>query len=45
MAAAVERAAQGGESEPFTGRSVARTEAGEIASEFEITWSFKRRSS
>ena len=43
MRAAVERAAASGESETFVGRSVGRTRDGSPASEFEITWSFKRR--
>lgn len=44
MQAVVERAARSGESEAYTGRSTGRTEAGEVAAEFDITWSFKRRS-
>ena len=43
MQAAVERAAQSGESESYTGRSVGHGPDGEPASEFELTWSFKRR--
>jgi hypothetical protein len=43
MKAAVERAAAGTESESYVGRSVGRTADGTVASEFEITWSFKRR--
>jgi hypothetical protein len=43
MRAAVERAAQSGESETYTGASVGRTAEGEPASEFKISWSFKRR--
>ena len=42
MRAAVERAVASGESESFVARSVGRTRDG-AASEFEITWSFKRR--
>lgn len=44
MQAVVERAAASGESETYTGRSVGRTADGAVAAEFEITWSFKRRS-
>jgi hypothetical protein len=43
MQAAVERAVTSGESESFVARSVGRTRDGVAASEFEITWSFKRR--
>jgi hypothetical protein len=43
MAAAVERAAASGESEPFVARSTGRTADGILAAEFEVTWSFKRR--
>lgn len=43
LQAIVEKAAGSGESETYTGRSVGRTAGGEVASEFEITWSFKRR--
>jgi hypothetical protein len=43
LAAAVDRAAQSGESEPFLARSVGRTSDGTVAAEFEVTWSFKRR--
>jgi hypothetical protein len=43
MAAAVERAAASGESEPFVARSIGRTADGILAAEFEVTWSFKRR--
>jgi hypothetical protein len=43
MRAAVERAAMGGEAETFLARSVGRTADGAVASEFEVTWSFKRR--
>jgi hypothetical protein len=39
----VERAAASGESESFVARSSGRTRDGAVASEFEITWSFKRR--
>ena len=44
MRAAIERAAASSEAERYTGRSVARLRDGTIASEFEVTWSFKRRS-
>ncbi len=43
MQAAVERAAASGESEVFTARSVGRGPSGDLAAEFEITWSFTRR--
>ena len=43
MASTIERAAQTGEPATFLARSVGRNEAGEVASEFEVTWSFKRR--
>ncbi len=43
MAATIERAAQTGEPATFVATSVGRNEAGEVASEFEVTWSFKRR--
>ena len=43
MAATVERAAQTGEVATYVARSVGRNAAGEVASEFEVTWSFKRR--
>ncbi len=43
MAAAVERAAQTGEPASYTARSIGRNVNGDIASEFEIEWSFKRR--
>ncbi len=42
MRAAVERAVASGESESFVAHSVGSTRDG-AASEFEITWSFKRR--
>ena len=44
MRAAVDLAAQGGEAVTFVARSVGRTTEGVAAAEFEITWSFKRRS-
>jgi hypothetical protein len=43
MAAIVERAAKTGEPATFVARSVGRNHAGDVASEFDITWSFKRR--
>ena len=43
MRAALDRAVASGESETFVARSAGRTREGEPASEFEITWSFKRR--
>jgi Domain of unknown function (DUF4442) len=43
MKAAIETAARSGESETYVGRSIGRTVEGEVAAEFEITWSFKRR--
>ena len=45
MRAVVERAAQSGESEVYTGRSTGRGPDGEAAAEFDVTWSFKRRAS
>jgi hypothetical protein len=44
MQAVVERAARSGESEVYTGRSTGHSADGAMAAEFEITWSFKRRS-
>jgi hypothetical protein len=44
MQEAVERAERSGQSETFTGRSLGHTMEGTLAAEFEITWSFKRRS-
>lgn len=43
MADTIERAAQTGEPATYVARSVGRNASGEIASEFEVTWSFKRR--
>jgi Domain of unknown function (DUF4442) len=43
MRAAIERAAAAAEAERYTGRSLGRTADGTVASEFEVTWSFKRR--
>jgi hypothetical protein len=44
MRAAVEQAASTDEPQVFAARSVGRDPFGEVAAEFEITWSFKRRS-
>jgi hypothetical protein len=44
MRAAVAAAAGCAESVAYTARVVGHTAAGETASEFEVTWSFKRRS-
>ena len=43
LEAAVARAASTGDPVAFVARSTGRDAGGEIASEFEITWSFKRR--
>jgi hypothetical protein len=43
MADTIERAAQTGEPATYVARSVGRNASGEVASEFEVTWSFKRR--
>lgn len=43
LRAAVDRAAAGPEEQAYTGRSTGRTSAGEVAAEFDVTWSFKRR--
>jgi hypothetical protein len=43
MADTIERAAQTGEPAVFVARSVGRNEAGDVAAEFDVTWSFKRR--
>jgi hypothetical protein len=43
LRAAIERAAAGTESELYTGSSIGRGADGIVASEFEVTWSFKRR--
>jgi len=39
----IDRAAQTGESATCVARSVGRNASGDIASEFEVSWSFKRR--
>ena len=44
MREVVERAASSGDPVTFVARSVGRTAEGTVAAEFEITWSFKRRS-
>jgi hypothetical protein len=44
MWATITRAAASGESESYTGRSVGRGPDGQPASEFKVSWSFKRRS-
>ena len=43
LRAAVDRAAAGPDEQVYTGRSTGRTAEGEVASEFDVTWSFKRR--
>jgi hypothetical protein len=43
MGAAIGRAAAGTEPEKYTARSTGRTADGNVAAEFELTWSFKRR--
>jgi hypothetical protein len=43
MADTIERAARTGEPAVYVAKSLGRNEAGEPASEFEVTWSFKRR--
>jgi len=43
MADTIERAALTGEPATFVARSVGKNDAGDIASEFDVTWSFKRR--
>jgi hypothetical protein len=45
MHAVIARAAASGESESYTGISIGRGPDGAPASEFRVTWSFKRRSS
>jgi hypothetical protein len=44
MRTAIETAADNDEPQVFAARSVGRDQADEVAAEFEITWSFKRRS-
>lgn len=43
MRATVEKAAAGDEPQVYVARSEARDAAGELCSEFDVTWSFKRR--
>lgn len=43
MAAAVERAAAGGDGETFVARTTGRMADGTVVAEFEVTWSFRRR--
>ena len=43
MADTIERAARTGEPATYVARSLGRNESGEPASEFDVTWSFKRR--
>ena len=43
MKAAIDRAAASGEPVAFAARSVGRDPAGDVVAEFEVTWSFKRR--
>jgi hypothetical protein len=43
MKAAIERAATSDEPQLFTARAVGRDGSGEVCSEFEVTWSFRRR--
>jgi hypothetical protein len=44
MRSAIGRAAASDEPQPFAARSVGRDRSGEAVAEFEITWSFRRRS-
>jgi hypothetical protein len=44
MEAAIARAAGAQDPQAFAGRSTGRDEAGDVVAEFDITWSFKRRS-
>ena len=44
MRAAVDRATASDEPQAFAGRSVGRDADGDVVAEFEIAWSFKRRS-
>lgn len=44
LKAAIAKAAASGESESYTGRSIGTGPDGATASEFRVTWSFKRRS-
>ena len=44
MRAAIEKASATDDPQVFVARSIGRDAAGDVAAEFEITWSFKRRS-
>jgi hypothetical protein len=44
MKAAIERAAGSDEPQAFVARSTGRDEGGDVVAEFEVAWSFKRRS-
>ena len=44
MRAAIDQAAASEEPQLFLARTTARDAAGDVCSEFEVTWSFKRRS-
>lgn len=44
MSRAVDAAAATGEAQLYTARSVGRAATGEVAAEFDVTWTFKRRS-
>jgi hypothetical protein len=43
LRATIERVAAAGGTGTYTGRSTGRTSDGEVAAEFDVTWSFKRR--
>lgn len=43
LRAAVDRAAAVAEEQAYTGHSTGRTAEGQVAAEFDVTWSFKRR--
>jgi len=43
LRAVVDRAAAAPDEQAYTGRSTGRTAEGEVAAEFDVTWSFKRR--
>ena len=43
MADTIERAAESGQPATYVARSIGRSGPGEIVSEFDVTWSFKRR--
>jgi hypothetical protein len=44
MEAAIARAAATEEAQAFAGRSTGRDDTGDVVAEFDVTWSFKRRS-